>query len=318
MSSELSNRLNEADLVLSDEQVYHLALRSEQLAPHCLLVGDPERAPFIAAQELSSVEHDILHRGLRSITGNTGAGQRMSIITTGMGTPSTEIVLGELAALNELDLVQRVPRSDWEPLRLIRVGTSGGLQAEKETPLGTLVISEYAVGLDNTGLFYERKQSEDPFLQELENAVRDAIRAAQSPESFSYGRIFPYASKAHPALVSALTAVCEDQQIPYKRGITVSNSGFFANQGRDIFRVRPAVPDIDQLLAELRFSNGLRIENMEMESSFIFHFATAMGYAAGAICPAIANRQANSFAGDIQSAVRDAARIATRALHSCF
>jgi len=69
-----------------------------------------------------------------------------------MGTPSLEIVLNEIVALNEMDFHTRTRKSFYDMLTVIRVGTSGSIQPDTE--LGTLIITEYAVGLDNTGLFY--------------------------------------------------------------------------------------------------------------------------------------------------------------------
>jgi uridine phosphorylase len=76
------------------------------------------------------------------------------------------------------------------------------------------------------------------------------------------------------------------------------------------------VPDIDRILAELQFSNGLRIENMEMESSFLFHFGAGMGYAAASVCPTVANRAANSFARDSRRAIEQAAAVALQAIQA--
>lgn len=317
MRRHMQNRaFTAADLVTDGQTVYHLALRPDQLARRVILVGDPDRVPVIATAEIESVTCDVTHRGLRTITGITRCGNPLSIVTTGMGTPSTEIVLGELIALNEIDLATRIPAMDWSPLACVRVGTSGGLQPPAETPPGTLIISTYAVGLDNTGLFYAVSDADDSFLPELAEAVETAVRAAASNDSLLRSGFKPYVSKADPLLVSQLVTACERNGYAYKLGITASNAGFFANQGRDIFRVKPAVPDIDRVLAGLSFSNGLRIENMEMESSFIFHLAGGLGYSAAAICPTVANRVSNVFVEDSLPFVKQAAHAAVEALNA--
>jgi uridine phosphorylase len=66
-----------------------------------------------------------------------------------MGTPSLEIVLNEIVALNEIDFSRRTRKEEYDMLNIIRIGTSGGIQAGID--LGTLIITDYAVGLDNTG-----------------------------------------------------------------------------------------------------------------------------------------------------------------------
>ena len=153
----------EADLPIdASGRIYHLQITPEQLAPDILLVGDPGRAEFIARTFLHDLEVEQEHRGLVTATGTSCAtGDRATIIspvrttvaTSGMGTPSLEIVLNELVALNEIDFSTRAQKATFPRLHVIRVGTSGGLQAS--TRLGTSIITTYAVGMDNTGLFYE-------------------------------------------------------------------------------------------------------------------------------------------------------------------
>ena len=100
--------------LMPDGKVYHLHLCPGELAPNVLVVGDPGRVPKIATSCLNSVEIDREHRGLRTITGVTD-GLRISIVTTGMGTGSEEIVLQELQILNEIDPVTRCRRSHFPP-----------------------------------------------------------------------------------------------------------------------------------------------------------------------------------------------------------
>jgi uridine phosphorylase len=103
--------------------------------------------------------------------------------------------------------------------------------------------------------------------------------------------------------------------VPSKLGLTVSNSGFFAAQGRDTARVKPSVPDLDRVFAEYDPRvGGQRVENMEMEASFLIHFLGALGHWAGAICPAIANRRKDTFATQYQEAIRNATKMALWAL----
>jgi uridine phosphorylase len=118
-------------------------------------------------------------------------------------------------------------------------------------------------------------------------------------------------------VVDALVRAADQLGVPVRQGLTASNSGFFAPQGRDVARVRPTVPDVDRLLADYDPAlGGQRVENMEMETSFLCHFAGGLGYAAGAICPAIANRRANTFDHRYGDAVERATRVALLALSS--
>jgi uridine phosphorylase len=116
-------------------------------------------------------------------------------------------------------------------------------------------------------------------------------------------------------MVDALTGAAATLGVATKRGLTVSACGFFAPQGRDVARVKPSAPDLDRVMAEYDPRvGGQRVENMEMESSFLLHFLGGLGYRGGAICPAIANRREDTFAVHYQEAVENAIRVALLAL----
>jgi uridine phosphorylase len=311
----MEGSIKTSDLPIVDGRVYHLNLRPEELAKDIIVVGDPERVPFIADEFLEEIEVDRSHRGLRTITGCVReTGQRVSVVASGMGTPSMEIVLNEVVALNEIDFETRERKGQFDALTVIRVGTSGGIQ--RDTELGTLVITKYAVGLDNTGLFYDAPCT-DEALKMLEERVREAVDGATPRGSRFKGRVFPYASRANRGVVDAMEGEARGLGLRYKKGITVSNSGFFANQGRALSRVPLTVPDIDGILSSMDTGiEGLRVENMEMEGSFLLHFMGALGYRAGVICPVIDNRREDRFATQYTQYVRDAAEVALRALHA--
>jgi uridine phosphorylase len=130
-----------------------------------------------------------------------------------------------------------------------------------------------------------------------------------------YGKIHPYVSRAAPALVDALLEAADRLGVPAKLGLTASLSGFFAPQGRDTARLQPSLPDLDQVLSEYDPGVGdQRVENMEMEASFLIHFLGGLGHWGGAICAAVANRRENTFAHDYQKAIENAIRVALMAL----
>jgi uridine phosphorylase len=306
---------NDSDLPIFNGKVYHLDLAPEELAENIIIVGDPERVPFIAEEFFETLEVDRSHRGLRTITGTVKeTGQRVTLTTSGMGTPSLEIVLNEIVALNEIDFSRRTRKEEYDMLNIIRIGTSGGIQAGID--LGTLIITDYAVGLDNTGLFYDAPFA-DQGCKALEQRIRDSISTAVSSEARFTGEISPYVSRAHPEIVTEMARTAKKLGINYKLGITVSNAGFFANQGRDISRVPVTVPDIDSLLASVDTGfAGLNIENMEMEASFLLHFMGALNYRAGVICAVIDNRREDRFAEDYLPFIRDAVTVALKTLKS--
>jgi uridine phosphorylase len=311
-----------SDLPLDEQgRVYHIQVKPGQIAPDILLVGDPGRAEFIGSQFLRDLELDHEHRGLVTVTGTSEiTGEQATIIsplrttvaTSGIGTPSLEIVASELVALNEVDFETRTRKRDFPRLHVIRVGTSGGLQAS--TKLGTPIITTYAIGMDNTGLYYEAPYP-DENCQRLEGELAQLLRDSMSTSSRFYGKIHPYVARAEPVLVTALVEAAATLGVPARAGLTVSNPGFSAPQGRDIARVKPSIRDLDILFSEYDpMVDGQRVENMEMEASFLIHFLGAMGHWAGAICPAIANRRQETFDAHYQEAVKNATEVALLAL----
>jgi len=311
-----------ADLPIDEEgRIYHLQAKPGQIAKDILLVGDPGRAEFIGSQFLNELEFEHEHRGLVTTTGTSVlSGEQATIIspirtsatTSGMGTPSLEIVVSELAALNEIDFATRTRKAEFPRLHVIRVGSSGALQAS--TKVGTPIITTYAIGLDNTGLFYETPHP-DEICKRLERELGPLFSRHMNPNSRFYGKIHPYVTRAEPTLVEALVEAASRLGVPTKTGLTVSSPGFFAPQGRDVARVQPSVPDLDKILSEFDPKVGdQRIENMEMEASFLFHYLGSLGYWAGEISPTIANRRANTFDTYYQEAMKKAIKVALLAL----
>lgn len=311
-----------ADLPIDEEgRIYHLQVKPGQIAPDILLVGDPGRAEFIGSRFLKDLEFEHQHRGLVTVTGTSQiTGERATIIsplrttatTSGMGTSSLEIVVNELVALNEIDFETRTHKSDFPRLHIIRVGSCGGLQASTE--LGTPIITTYAIGLDNTGFFYEAPYP-DEICERLEGELGQVFTQSMSAESRFYGKIHPYVTRAEPTLVSALIEASKSLGVSTRIGLTVSAPGFWAPQGRDVARVKPSVPDLDKILAEFDPRvEGQRIENMEMEASFLMHFLGGLGYWAGEICPAASNRRENTFDHHYQEAIEKSTKVALLAL----
>ena len=304
-----------------DGRIYHLQVKPEEIAPDILIVGDPGRAELIGSTFFRDVELEQEHRGLVTVTGRSKlSGEQATIIspfrttvaTSGMGTPSLEIVVNELVALNEIDFETRRRKPAFPRLHILRVGSSGGLQAS--TKLGSPIVTSYAIGFDNTGLFYEAPYP-DRHCERLERQLGRLVRDAMPDDSRFFGKIQPYVSRAEPRMVEALMEAGNMLGVPTKLGLTASASGFFGPQGRDTARIKPTVPVLDMLLSD--FDPGLggqKVENMEMESSFLLHYLGGLGYWAGAICPAVANRRQNTFDHDYQEAIEDAIRVALLAL----
>lgn len=94
---EIMKKINASQPTSQDGREYHIHTRKGDLAPLCLLVGDPDRAVMIAktfldqSQQCEKVGD---HRGLKSFTG-VCMGKKISVVTHGMGVPSLGTVLPE-------------------------------------------------------------------------------------------------------------------------------------------------------------------------------------------------------------------------------
>jgi DeoD family purine-nucleoside phosphorylase len=104
------------------------------LAERVLLPGDPGRALLLAQFLLQEPRMFNHHRGLWGYTGAAGDGQPLTIQATGIGGPSSAIVLSELIELGVR--------------RAIRVGTCGALAPSLN--LGDLVIARESICADGT------------------------------------------------------------------------------------------------------------------------------------------------------------------------
>ncbi|MEI7744414.1 MAG: nucleoside phosphorylase [Chloroflexota bacterium] len=119
--------------VPAGERQYHIGLGPGELAEYILLPGDQDRVEKVASR-FESVERTHRHREFASATG-LYKGQRVSCVSTGIGTDNVEIVLAEILAITE------------NPT-FIRIGSCGALQ--EGMSLGDLVISTGSVRLETT------------------------------------------------------------------------------------------------------------------------------------------------------------------------
>jgi uridine phosphorylase len=119
------------------ERQYHIGLGPGELAEYILLPGDPDRSARVGSR-FDSIELEQQHREFATVTG-TYRGQRVSVVSTGIGTDNVEIVVAEILAITERPT-------------FIRVGSCGALQPEMA--LGDLAITTGAVRLESTTSFF--------------------------------------------------------------------------------------------------------------------------------------------------------------------
>ncbi len=117
---------------------FHIRCEKEDIAEYIMLVGNPQRAERVS-RLLENAKLVNEYRLLYVYTG-TYKGERITIATTGMGAPSTAIVLEEL-----IHLGGKV---------FIRVGSAGGI--DPKLTVGDVVIATASVRDDGTTPAYLR------------------------------------------------------------------------------------------------------------------------------------------------------------------
>ena len=302
----------ESELIVKEgRRIYHLGLSPDQIAPNIVLCGDPGRVDLIADLfDPGTAGPPVASREFVTRSGSYG-GLPVCVIGTGIGADNTEIALVELYALNEIDLEKKVRRAGAAPLTVIRVGTCG--TPRPDVRVGGLAISSFALGLENTGAWYDLPESG---LSDTALAIeREAGRLLDEAVPHGYrfkGRLRPYVSEPSPRVVAALADRAVGEHV---LGITVTAPGFFAPQGREIEGLRLTAPRLRERLAGLDV-RGHRVVNLEMETSLLFHLTRIMGYASGSVCAVIANRATGDFLPAYGPAVKRAALTALEALRA--
>ncbi len=261
-----------------DGSIFHLHLLPEDLAHDVILVGDPGRVALIASH-FDTVEVQKSNREFTTVTG-TYDGHRLSVISTGIGPDNIDIVINELDALVNIDLKTQEIKEHKQSLNIIRIGTSGSVQAD--IPVNSFVISEKSIGCDGVLRFYADNQSVCD--REFEEAfIRHCHWAGETAR--------PYVVNASPALVNKLHS--EGQT--YK-GITLTAVGFYGPQGR-VLRLPLAMPGINDRITTFRHQN-YKVTNYEMESAAITGLCNLLGHHAATICLIIANRITGEASAD--------------------
>ena len=276
--------IKQSELILNpDGSVYHLNLKPENIANDIIFVGDQDRVDKIT-DRFESIEFTTQKREFKTSTG-IYKGKRLSVISTGIGPDNIDIVLNELDALVNIDLKTRQPKTNLTVLNIVRIGTSGSLQAD--IPVDSFLMSSHALDLNGMLHSYQIKGISNP---EIEDAfVRHTSWSAQ---------------KAHPILIennSALAQKLMSEKIV--TGITATAGGFYGPQGR-VLRLPLADAKINAKIDSFTF-NGNRITNLEMETSAIYGLSKLLGHRAVSMNAIIANRANGTFSKDYKKVVED-------------
>jgi uridine phosphorylase len=271
-------------LINADGSIFHLHLKPEQIADTILLVGDPGRVDMIA-DYFHNIECRVSNREFVTVTG-WYKDTRISVIGTGIGTDNIDIVINELDALVNIDLSTRTEKPKKKSLQIVRIGTCGGMQPDLS--VGSFLISEKSIGFDGVLNFY---------------AGRDSVCDLDFEKAFCKHMEWP-SCLAAPYVISAnselIQRIGRDEM---HRGVTISASGFYGPQGREL-RIPLAKPDMNTKLESFRYGHD-RITNYEMESSAVAGLSALLGHKAMTVCVVIANRLAKEAKTDYKTAMRE-------------
>lgn len=270
-------RIAESELILNSRgAIYHLDLKPDELAENIITVGDPDRVKEIS-KHFDKIEVQRQHREFVTHTGSLG-NKRVSIISTGIGPDNIDIVLNELDALVNIDFETRTINSQLKHLNIIRIGTSGSLQAD--VPVDSFVASTHGLGIDNLMNFYLHESNE-----EEKQLLQSFVTQTQLHNGFGN----PYISAASMHLLKHFVD-------GYHHGITVTCPGFYGPQGR-VLRLGISNPQLIDRLTSFQFGEN-RITNFEMETSAIYGLGKALHHNCLSLSAIIANRIHKNFSKD--------------------
>ena len=271
-----------SELILNpDGSVYHLNIQPENIAHDIILVGDQDRVEKIT-KHFSSIEFTQQKREFKTQTG-IYKGKRITVLSTGIGPDNIDIVMNELDALVNIDLQTRKPKSVLTSLNIIRIGTSGSLQAD--IPCDSMLLSQYGLGLDNMLRSY--------LIDEIsETAIENAFISQTNWDS----------RKGRPYVVSGSKQLEKrfDSDQLYK-GFTGTFGGFYGPQGR-VLRLKIQDPDLNSKMDRFEF-NGIKMTNLEMETAAIYGLGKLLGHECLSLNAIIANRATGAFSEDPYKAV---------------
>ncbi|MCF8235766.1 MAG: nucleoside phosphorylase [Bacteroidales bacterium] len=277
-------KIKESQLIINpDGTIYHLKLKPEDIAETILLVGDPGRVKQIS-KHFDKIELRATNREIMTHTGRF-RGERLTVISTGIGPDNMDIVINELDALANIDFKNRRIREDKKSLNLIRIGTSGTIQPD--IPVDTFGIAEYGMGLDNIPSFY--KADESVFVREIE---KEFVKQSGWPQDLPH----PYVIRGDDELFNLLS----EGMIT---GITLTAPGFYGAQGREL-RIPPKYPGLNEAIAKFSM-NGLRLINYEMETSALYFLGRMLGHKVMTVCAVIANRAREEYTRNPQKTINE-------------
>ena len=277
------NQIAPSELIINSRgAAYHINCRPEEIANTIITVGDPYRVKEVS-KHFDKIEFENNHREFVTHTGYIGS-KRLSVTSTGIGPDNIDIVLNELDALVNIDFETRTIKQNLTKLNIIRVGTSGSLQAQ--IPVDSFVASTHAFGIDNLMNFYKHSNNTE------ESELLSAFIAHTKINNIT-----------NPYVFGASMALLKEFVEGMHHGITVTCPGFYAPQGR-VLRLGLAKPMLIDDLTTFNFGNH-RISNFEMETAAIYGLGNLLGHHCLSLSAIVANRITKQFSTDGALAVEN-------------
>ncbi len=274
--------IKSSELILNpDGSVYHLNLLPEHIANDIIFVGDQNRVEKIT-QFFDSIEFSTQKREFKTQTG-LFKGKRITVLSTGIGPDNIDIVMNELDALVNIDLKTKKSKENLTSLNIIRIGTSGSLQAD--IPVDSFVMSKFGLGLDNMLRSY--------LIDEISNSTMEDAFIKHTNWDLKKGR--PYVISCSELLEKRM----ESNRI--FKGITATAGGFYGPQGR-VLRLNIQDENLNSKMDNFNY-NGTRMTNLEMETSAIYGLGKLLGHNCLSLNAIIANRANGTFSEDPYKAV---------------
>jgi uridine phosphorylase len=265
-----------AELILNpDGSIYHLNTRPEQVAAKIIFVGDPDRVTRVSSHfdridERCQKREFITHTGIFK-------NHRVSVISTGIGAGNIDIVLNELDALFNLNLTTGEISDFHTRLDIVRIGTSGAIQADIN--VDSHLVSTHGLHLGGLLRSYVGLKGDLVF----ESALKAHRRLPG-------GLADPILIQGNTDLLSSFGPEMDFQ------GISVTADGFYGPQGREI-RLKSQLPHFYEDLQSFEFQ-GLRLTNLEMETAVIYGLSELLGHRAISLNAILANRENGEFSSN--------------------
>ncbi len=270
-------KMKDSELILNpDGSVYHLNLKPENIANDIIFVGDQDRVASIT-NYFDSVEFSIQKREFKTETGMY-KGKRLTVISTGIGPDNIDIVLNELDALVNIDFTTKTVKPNLTSLNIVRVGTSGSLQAD--IPVDSLLMSAFAIGTDNMLRSYDLQNIQNQFIE----------KAFVNHTNWDLSKGLPYVVSADNDLLQRFKSDTVFE------GITVTAPGFYGAQGR-VLRLPLQDAFLNDKIDSFEFE-GLKATNLEMETAAIYGLCKLLGHKALSLNAIVANRKNGTFSAD--------------------